>query len=118
METDDETINHLERELSTLKKFVQKIQVELIETQRRFTAEELFEFFHERMHYLVNTYYFSISFHPLDRSRKHWTKELVLVTVRMINRISHLVVETSKICSSPFQYRRCRTVNSKSSSNR
>ncbi|CAF0920922.1 unnamed protein product [Adineta ricciae] len=52
VETVDETIDHLEGEMSTLKKFMQKIQVELIEPQKRFTTEELFEFFHERMHYL------------------------------------------------------------------
>ena len=57
METVDETIDHLEHELSTLKKFMQKIQVEFIEVQKRFTTEELFEFFRERMRYLVNTHF-------------------------------------------------------------
>jgi len=56
METDDETIVHLELELITLKKFIQKINLDLSETQKRVTAEELFEFFRDRIRYRVSFY--------------------------------------------------------------
>ncbi|UJR31385.1 hypothetical protein I4U23_018879 [Adineta vaga] len=52
LETDGETIIHLEHELITLKKFIQKMNIDLISTQKRFTAEEFFEYIHDRMHYL------------------------------------------------------------------
>ncbi|CAF0829898.1 unnamed protein product [Rotaria sordida] len=51
METDDETIDYLELELITLKKFIQKIDENLYDTQKKFTTEELFAFVHDRIRY-------------------------------------------------------------------
>ncbi|CAF2712638.1 unnamed protein product [Rotaria sp. Silwood2] len=51
METDDEIIDYLELELITLKKFIQKIDENLRNAQKKFTAEELFAFVHDRIRY-------------------------------------------------------------------
>ncbi|CAF4673776.1 unnamed protein product [Rotaria sp. Silwood1] len=51
METDDETIEYLELELITLNKFIQKIDENLHNTQKKFTTEELSAFVHDRIRY-------------------------------------------------------------------
>ena len=56
METDDETRVHLELELIVLKKLMQKINRDSMETQKRYTAEEFGEFFRERIRYCVSFY--------------------------------------------------------------
>jgi hypothetical protein len=42
--------------LIILKKFIQKINLDLSETQKRVTAEEIFEFFRDRIRYRVSFY--------------------------------------------------------------
>ena len=50
METNDETILHLDLELMLLKKFIQKLKQG---TGKKFFAEELMEFFRDRIRYRV-----------------------------------------------------------------
>ncbi|CAM4882047.1 unnamed protein product [Rotaria socialis] len=51
IETDNETIVHLEFELIALQRFIQKMHQNLRNTQKQFTAEEFFAYVHDRIRY-------------------------------------------------------------------